>query len=160
MPAPVPVKAYLEALLSLDGIPYVWGGKDPGKDGGLDCSGAVCYALLLAGGPDLRQTHNAARLYCETLHADGPQVVQGCLSFYGPPTGHATHVMTVTAPLPAKAGIIVPEPTLSVYGATGGNSSTLTPELAKKIGAKVQHRPSLRYRPDLLKVGTWIRLTY
>lgn len=68
--------------------------------------------------------------------------------------------MTVTAPLPPKPGIVVPVSNWSVYGATGGNSSTLTVEIAQKQGAKVQHRPTIRYRPDMMKTGQWIRLAY
>lgn len=152
MPAPVPVSAFLAALKSLDGIPYIWGGKDPNKDGGLDCSGAVTYALKLSGGPDLTQTHNAARLYAETFHADPGTECLGMLAFYGPPNGPANHVMTLS-----DRDITGP---FRVYGATGGNHHTISAEIAGKIGAKVQMRAKVLYRPDFMKLGQWIRLDY
>lgn len=44
-----PREAWLAVLEALQGTPYVWGGKDPWRDGGLDCSGLLTYAARQVG---------------------------------------------------------------------------------------------------------------
>lgn len=121
------------------GCLYVWGGKGErwgGHDGPVvyDCSGLVTCGLLYLGLPDWRQTHNAARLYEALEPVPALQVMPMDLAFYGQPH-HISHVM-----FHWSDG--------RVYGAAGGNSSTVTPELAMKIGACVRYRDSHMYRPD------------
>lgn len=139
----VPVSAFMTAVASLDGIPYIWGGKD---HNGLDCSGLVTFALFLAGGPDLRQTHNADALMRECDEGDQEN---GSLAFYGPP-GKANHVMVAD-----WRGVCY-----AAYGACGGGSGTTTPEMAKAQHAKVQTRSRLDYRPDRILTGRLRYLDY
>lgn len=149
----IPVSAFLTALKSLDGIPYIWGGKNPSQDNGLDCSGAICYALKLAGGPDLSKLNQCdahPNLYhgASTLALDCVQdrASEGVLAFYGPP-GAPTHVMAVL--YGGKA-----------YGATGGGQLCTTVEKAKALKACVKEKNSYLYRPDLLMTGRLRFLSY
>lgn len=105
-----------------------------------DCSGLVTYGVLKAGGPDLRDWHNCQRLWENLVPLEQPKPGQVALVFYGAPTDHgphASHVMVVVGDG-------------SVYGACGGDSSTVTVELARRRKAMVRYRPSATYRPGLL----------
>lgn len=146
----VPASLYLSNLQSLLGIPYIWAGKDPH---GLDCSGAVAFAYKQSGGEDISNYWNCAKLIGECVKSDPADYFPGMLAFYGPSyrPSQPTHVMTVTRS---------PDDHLIVTGATGGNSDTITVEIANKIGACVKTRPSIGYRRDLLFVGKWNRLDY
>jgi len=128
------------------GTPYCWpapangymgkGLQRPEAPEALDCSGTVTCGLFNAtsGRVDWRANHNAARLWVELKATAAPK--PGDLAFYGRP-GRVTHVMTVVGD-----GRVV--------GACGGNSDTLSVEIARKMGARVKYRPSAKYRPDLL----------
>lgn len=140
---------FLSNIESLRGIPYVWGGKDPH---GLDCSGCVTYALRQADGPDLTQMWNCGRLIGEAEEVQPIDYAPGMLAFYGFSRKAPDHVMVV---FPSSAtGQLV------CYGACGGNHYTLTQEDARKLGAKVQERPRIKYRHDFLGVFKWKRLDY
>lgn len=113
-----------------------------------DCSGAVTIALWAAteGRIDLRATHNAQALYTLSQKLSGPEeALPGDLVFYGPGKNAINHVMVCI------------EPSLHgdyrVFGACGGDSKTTTPELAKKIGARVRYRNRINYRPDFRAIG-------
>ncbi len=148
----VPVSAFLAAALSYDGIFYCWDGKDPRE--GLDCSGLVTNALVTAGGRDLRLTHNAQRIYTECEEIEPGTLLYGHLAFYGPDPSRVEHVMIVDKGLKGE-----PYP-FSTFGACGGGRTCTTPEIAKKLGAKCQHRRQVAYRPDLLSVRRWFRVAY
>lgn len=149
----IPVASFLTALRSLDGIPYIWGGKNPSTDNGLDCSGAITHALKLAGGPDLNRLrtcdahpglyHGARTL---SLDCDDSAPTEGCLAFYGPP-GAPTHVMCILAGGEA-------------YGATGGGALCVDLARAKALKAMVKKKDSYKYRPDLIQTGRLRFLQY
>lgn len=113
------------------GASYVWGAKGPDH---WDCSGFVCGGMvdgaLVPSG--WLQTHNAARLFAELEPTEEPNPLDLC--FWGQP-GQVSHVMLLWHDE-------------RVFGACGGNSSTTTPELAQKIGARVRFRSGIGYRPD------------
>lgn len=123
---------FITGYTSLYGVPYLWGGKDPEKDGGLDCSGVVTYALVHADGPDLRQTHNAQRLFDELDFLAALPQYSGDLVFYGR-KGKVDHVM-----IHIGSG--------SVLGACDGNHTTTSVAIAKQQGASVKTRDHWRYR--------------
>jgi len=125
--------AFLVKALEQEGKPYVWGTKGPNT---FDCSGLVTFCLYETSEHRLhwRMSHNAELLWKGLPHT--PKPVAGDLIFYGH-GDYATHVM-----------ILMPDG--RPYGASGGNSATTSPEIAKAIGAKVQYRSKVTYRPDLL----------
>lgn len=139
-------KRYLEVIKSFEGQDYCWptaenkwSGK--GYETSLypntkDCSGTVTAGLFGAsdGQLDMRNTHNAQALSELGEDADGGPV-EGDLAFYGK-DGHITHVMTVVSDG-------------RVFGASGGDSRTTTPEIAKKMNANVRYQSSVLYRKDL-----------
>lgn len=70
--------AVMAALATL-GTPYYWGGNDPAKDPGLDCSGAVLHWWRQAG-IDLKD-QSAAQLCLSLEETLSPEC--GDLAFYG-----------------------------------------------------------------------------
>lgn len=129
--------AFIDEALKLQDSPYVWNSDGPRT---FDCSGLVNYCLLLVGGPDWRATHNCARFWKDLPATETPK--PGDLVLYGR-AEHPTHVMIYWGGNPAR-----------VYGASGGNSDTLTVELAQKRGARVRFKTSVDYRPDRLGFRT------
>lgn len=126
-------------LKEQEGSPYVWGAKGlytyPDSHvhvPAFDCSGLVTSGLKYLGGMDLRQTHNAARLWDICKATTMPKHLDLC--FYG--MDHISHVMFFW------------EPEAKAYGAHRGNQYTTTPELAAKQKACVGFVDSPRYRPD------------
>lgn len=113
------------------GAPYIWGAKGPEH---FDCSGFVVSGMLDVGlAPvDWLYSHNAARLFAALEPTTNPQPLDLC--FWGQP-GRVSHVMFLW-----HDG--------RVYGATGGNQSTTTVELAAHAGACVRFKSSSNYRPD------------
>lgn len=145
--------SYLFTALGLHGVPYLWGGKDPGQlvehldelgrlskawSKGLDCSGLVTHVLWRLGGADWRWTHNTDRLWDELRETEDPE--PGDLVFYG--VGGArpnpSHVMLFLG----ACGL--------VFGASGGNSDTTTHAIAAKHHAAVKLKTSIHYRSDFI----------
>lgn len=142
----VTVEEYLQVLYSLENVPYLWSGKGIGKGEehlplGVDCSGAVTWALWRAGGPDWRATHNTDRLWAELESVANPR--PGVLAFYAPLApkgpGDVEHVMCCTGGWERDGRV-------RVFGASGGDSTTTTPALARAQNAQVRFRTSHLYR--------------
>lgn len=135
---------------------YVWGGKGAAlwTENGLlrhpwrrpvyDCSGLVTSAYHFATGRDHRADWNAQSIFEECEEEEQPSI--GSVACYG--RKRCTHVMMHVA-----EGIVV--------GASGGDSSTLTPRLAlskereakaagRKLAVSVHSFPSHTYRQDFL----------
>jgi hypothetical protein len=146
--SPVAVSSFLRELQALKGTPYIWDGKN---EKGLDCSGCMTFALLRAGGEDVRNTYNCGRLIMECTPVKPIDYQPGMLAFYGFLAKAPDHVMALVQSEKEGLG-------LTAYGACGGNHYTTTPELAKKIGAKVQERGSIAYRHDFIGVFKWSRV--
>lgn len=100
-----------------------------------DCSGLVACALIQAGGPDLRGTHNAQMMHdaTETNPAITPQA--GELVFYGASPSGIVHVA-----ITLNDGACI-----SADGATRRITSL---DVAKKAGARVRVHDVLRYRSE------------
>lgn len=105
-----------------------------------DCSGLICGAILAAGGPDLRGSHNAQLLHdgCGEL-AVNVAATPGDLVFYGVPDGperrRIVHVVMWLA-----GGHCI-----SADGATWGVS---TLEQARAARCKVRLHSTVHYRTD------------
>ena len=118
------------------GTPYIWGGSTP--ETGLDCSGLVVWILKEIGKvpQDYDDTANGLwHKYGLSYDVAAPQ--PGDLVFYG-----STGVSHVMIALNASWCI----------GATPGDHTTVTKEIAAKQGAYVKVRP-LNYRADLAGFG-------
>jgi len=124
----------VDKLRSVLGTPYIWGGSDPSR--GLDCSGAVVWALQQLGLKPKGWDSTAAGLQKQASRVLAP--VPGDLAFYGS-SGNVSHVMVY-----AGAG--------DVIGATGGGSDTKTVADARARGAEVKVVP-VTYRSDFLGYG-------
>jgi hypothetical protein len=143
--------AFLEFVLSKDGLPYCWPTEEnrySGKDlrhakykDCYDCSGLVTAGLYHASGGklDWRSTTNAYRLMHLLPETHEPR--PGDLAFYGPGRNLVNHVMIVLGEKDRD---------LQVYGACGGNSYVTSPDIARAKGARVRTRKSHTYRPDFL----------
>lgn len=124
----------LELLASRPG--YVWGGR---TQQGLDCSGFVTVALQLAGGPDLRASHNTDKLWTGFPRIELADVKPGDLALYfgafskGP--DDVEHLMVCDG-----AG--------NCFGMASGGSKDVDAEASRQAG-KVAAVRSLDYRPDL-----------
>lgn len=113
--------------------PYRWGAKGPLR---FDCSGLVTYCIHQVGGPDYRETYNAQRLFNEFQKLEADEKPRpGDLCFYGMNDQHITHVMVNMGDG-------------TVFGATGGDSTTTDDVAAARRGACVKSRASVTYRPD------------
>ena len=118
------------------GKPYLWGAKGPDA---YDCSGLVTDSLRAAGGPDLRPTHNAQKLYIEASPVADGVLAPGDLVFYGMSPQAVSHVVILCA-----GG--------KVFSASRGDRTVTTLAIAQQRGAKVVCHPTMLYRRDV--VGT------
>ena len=122
--------AFLDEILKKEGCPYIWAAKGPDK---FDCSGLITWAIRECGGPDWRFSNgSSAHLFDKLKPTDDPE--PGDLIFYGPPH-KVTHVMVYWGDG-------------RCYGATGGDSTTVSVEMANRRGARVRFRAKVKYRPD------------
>jgi cell wall-associated NlpC family hydrolase len=123
---------FLDFVKGQVGKPTLWGAKGPLA---FDCSGLVTCGILIAGGPDLRSTHNANRLAKETrplLGAEKP--LPGDLIFFDAERdGLDEHV-----------GVVVDATT--AIDAEGARSKVTTLEQAQALGAQVRTHDRLAYR--------------
>lgn len=144
------VGKFLTECKSREGAYYIWPDKSnnySGKDlpgatykGMYDCSGLVTSSLYSAFGIDWRATKNAQALAAECDLVDRSSLTAGDLIFYGAGPQHISHVMVYLG-----FGY--------VFGASGGDRRTLTPEDAKKMNAKVVKYSKIDYRPDFVSCG-------
>jgi murein DD-endopeptidase len=128
------------------GCPYVWQGKGkslwtprglelhPWVGQVFDCSGLVTCALKLAGGPDLRATHNAQTMF-DTFAAAADESVPGTLRFYGTSRRTISHVAILTEMREGFAWVIE---------AAGGDHTTTSPLIAANRKACVREGRQLR----------------
>lgn len=134
------VRRCLELLAARPG--YVWGGR---TQQALDCSGFVTVALQLAGGPDLRATHNTDALWTGFPRVTEPEPGDLAL-FYGPFSkgpDDVEHVMVCVG-----LGLCI--------GMASGGSKDVDAEASRQAG-KVAAVRELTYRPDL---AGFIRLPF
>lgn len=152
--SPEEVKSFVDECVKRDGCWYVWPHKSnnySGKDLSIakyprtyDCSGLVTSSLYSALGVDWRQTKNAQKLADECDDVPVGKIEFGDLLFYGADHEHISHVMVYIG---AREG------GFSVFGASGGDSRTLTVEDAEKRDAKVKGYKNINYRPDFVSAG-------
>ena len=129
----------LNLAMKLLGTPYIWGGSTPS---GFDCSGFAIWILQVF---DVLQAGdwNAQGLSKLFAAIDLPE--PGDLVFYGKSKDEITHVMMY-------AGEMVPLVGGMVIGASGGDHTCTSPEIAKLRGAKVKLKP-VGYRRDVTFYG-------
>lgn len=129
------LKAY---ALSFLGLPYRWGGDCP--TGGFDCSGLVCEILksegILANSSDYssQTLHDTFRNTWPSLQS--PQF--GAIAFYGRSLKEISHVTFCLDHY-------------RMIEAGGGNSKTVSREMAEQQAAFVRIRP-VYFRKDFLVV--------
>lgn len=143
---------FLIFVLSKENCDYVWphpSNNYSGKDLKIakyqnvyDCSGLITAGLYhaTAGRIDWRSGKNAQALFDACKHITSRPPKDFCLAFYGPGKNAINHVMLVC---PDGRG----------FGACGGGSWCLTPEIAKSKGARVRFRKSHAYRDDFRGFG-------
>ncbi len=146
----IDVPLFIEAVKKFEGQPYCWPEASNNYSGkGLstatykdchDCSGVVTDGIYCStsGKIDLRSTVNAQGLYGATQHVDTPKT--GDLCFYGKGPQAISHVMVTM-----DDG--------RVFGASGGDHRTVTPEIAKQMKASVRYESGPKYRNDLVAYG-------
>jgi len=114
-----------------------------------DCSGLVTASLFAATGTDWRATHNAQKLAQNSDFVKPNEMMAGDLVFYGADHNHISHVMVYLGRKHA-IGILATD---TIYGSSGGNPKTVTPEIAMKQDAKVRAYRTINYRPDFVSCG-------
>lgn len=121
-------------------LPYVWGSDGPDS---YDCSGLAQKLFGAIGLDDPKSDSNAAALF-DHFSAPGmstpvrtPEV--GALVFFGP-RNRINHV-----------GICIDNS--SMIEAAGGGPNVTSPEIARKVGAKVSINPVSRRKDRQAKIG-------
>jgi hypothetical protein len=147
-------KRFIDSVLSRKGCYYCWPHKSNGYSGKdlpsakfprtYDCSGLVTASLFEVGICDWRATYNAQRLADNSNFIDRVDMKPGDLVFYGADGSRISHVMVYLGRYHQNAPI---------FGASGGWSKTLTPEIAEKQGAKVRGYKTIDYRQDFVACG-------
>lgn len=82
----------VEIMRRLDGTPYKFGGNDP-ADGGIDCSGAIRFALRICGIIPWPLDFTAKDFLRKFREYKVETPTWGCLAFYGENWGDVDHVM-------------------------------------------------------------------
>lgn len=144
--SPIPQRArFLACALAQMGSPYIYGAKGRLVRIGLrvfDCSGLFTWAFREVGGPDWTQSHNTDRIWDDCKPVTAARA--GTLVLYGkradPKAGtkvNPEHVMIYLG-----AGV--------VFGASGGDHTTLTLADAAAVDARVKPHASYLDRHDCL----------
>ena len=133
----------------LHGSLYVWGGNLI-SDGGLDCSGFVQTCFMEAGiGAWATKFPTKLDLTAQGLHDAlapiGPDEhpLPGDVACYGSSATGINHVMLVEYMEPGGERV-------QVVGASKGDRSCTSPDVALEKGARVKTFPSHRYRGDFV----------
>jgi cell wall-associated NlpC family hydrolase len=130
-------KFMVNLALKFQGIPYIWGGSNPHV--GFDCSGFCIWILQVFNViPSGDWTAEGLRQHFTPIQ-EGTTFREGDLVFYGTKTG-ATHVM-----MSIGNGLCI--------GASGGDHTCVTEEIAKQKGAMVKIK-QVHYRTDLIGIGS------
>lgn len=150
LPVAPELAAFYAHLLSQEGWPYIWpveanGYSGKGLEGskyplGRDCSGAVTWAIWMAGGPDWRALKSTRHLWGELHEVGQAQALPGDFALYADVAGRINHVMTLT-----EDG--------RVFGADGPGPSCLTPADGERLDAKVRFRPFTYRKPAGFRVN-------
>lgn len=119
--------AFVAAVRSQVGRPYIWGGQDPKI--GFDCSGLVIWAMNQAGLPIRDHSSSQLAAIYEGNQVGIKTAYPGCLVFYGNTEDSIKHVMTVVD--------VWPDGTFAMVGARGGDAYCTKAETAAKLGACV-----------------------
>lgn len=127
---------FVSVCLKQIGKPYIWGANGPD---GFDCSGLVVYGLRQIGAIGKDEDFSARGFFNLSPKTKIP--LAGDLAFYGQKPDKVTHVVVIVD------GI-------RVVSASGGDSRTTSPEIARKMGAAVKLHSSVLYRSDFLGIGT------
>lgn len=153
------LNAFIDLVFSKEGRWYCWPTKENGYSGKdlksalykdvYDCSGLITSSLyhVTKGRIDWRAMGSCRNLIAPAKGlpllrpvADHEDPLVGDLAFYGHGRNMPSHVMMFCGDG-------------RVFGACGGNTDVVSPEIAKKKGARVRFRESPLYRPDFL--GFW-----
>lgn len=116
-----------EVAMSLHGLPYRWGGDDPGT--GFDCSGYIIEILKSVGRLPRSGDWTAHALWDEFAGKERDPAQLGCLAFWW--NNAKTRIIHVEFCLDSKHTI----------GASGGGSKTTSFEAASKSNAFIKIRP-------------------
>ena len=127
-------------LIALDLLytPYIWGGNDPVKDGGVDCSGFLGYVLRQLG--VISETFDAtAQGYYDMFSGNSVEAPYGgCGAFYGLSPTKVVHCMLVVSPRVCIGGV-------------RGNKWVDSVDKAKSRNARIDVR-KIDYRKDLVAI--------
>lgn len=131
-----PKDAFYAYILSMVGIPYIWGGNNPA---GFDCSGLCIEILKSIGLVENHYDSNAQGIFKDLVNQKRASVIvqplQGSLVFFGKSVNDITHIgFCISSSLMIEAG--------------GGDSTCTSPEIAFKKGAFVKLRP-INHRQDV-----------
>lgn len=131
------MKHVIAVAHSLLGVRYRWGGRSP--DEGLDCN-EVVQIILHAGGADLPNDQTAQALFDHFSKPSNHLSQDPCLGalvFYGASKKQVTHVAWC---VDARRHI----------EAAGGDSTTISPEIAARKKAFVKLTPIRFFAPNFL----------
>lgn len=128
----LPRRKFIAWQLAQKGKTVLWAAKGPNE---FDCSGLYTSGIRASGGPDLRLTWNAQRLFDASLPTSVP--LAGDAVFYGTSIHQVIHIATWC-------------PNGWVLSASGATRRIKTVEDARAVGAEVRLHSRVQYRNDFL----------
>lgn len=131
-----PREEFVKCALMKLGSTVIWAHKGPDM---FDCSGLVTWSLKRAGGPDLRGSFHAQRLFdgCAEIRAGDEK--RGDLAFYGSGPKGIKHVAICLGDG-------------SVLSASGASPAVKDIATAISIGARVKIHRKVEYRRDFVAI--------